>query len=94
MHGVAFRAMGQVDSAIASMERSLAIPDPFANTASTWHPRLLQELGELYEQKGDRAKALERYRSFVELWQNADPELQPRVREIRERIARLEQERG
>lgn len=94
VHGVAFRAMGQVDSAIASMERSLAIPDPFATTASAWHARLLQELGELYEQKGDRTKALERYRSFVDLWQNADPELQPRVHEIRERIARLEQERG
>jgi DNA-binding SARP family transcriptional activator len=76
------------------MERSLTTPDPFANTASTWDPRLLQELGELYEQKGDRTKALERYRTFVDLWQDADPELQPRVREIRERIARLEQERG
>jgi tetratricopeptide (TPR) repeat protein/tRNA A-37 threonylcarbamoyl transferase component Bud32 len=94
VRGVAFRAIGQVDSAIAAMERSLTTPDPFANTASTWDPRLLQELGELYEQKGDRTKALERYRTFVDLWQDADPELQPRVREIRERIARLEQERG
>lgn len=94
VRGVGFRALGQVDSAIASMERSLAIPDPFAETESGWRPRLLQELGELYEEKGDRTKALERYRAFVELWQDADPELQPRVREIRERIARLEKERG
>lgn len=94
VRGIAFRALGQGDSAIAAMERSLSIPDPEAETEADWRPRLLQELGELYEQKGDRAKALERYRAFVELWQDADPELQPRVREIRERIAKLEQERG
>jgi len=94
VRGVAFRALGEVDSAIATMERSLAIPDAFAETDATWRPRLLQELGELYEQQGDQAKALERYRAFVDLWQKADPELQPRVREIRERIARLEKERG
>ncbi len=94
VRGVAFRALGEADSAIVAMERSLAIPDPFAETDATWRPRLLQELGELYEAKGDRVKALERYRAFVDLWQDADPELQPRVREVRERIARLEQERG
>ena len=34
----------------------------------------------------DAAKA---YRRFVELWKDADPALQPGVREIRERLARL-----
>jgi hypothetical protein len=30
----------------------------------------------------------------VELWKNADPELQPAVRDIRERLARLAKEPG
>jgi hypothetical protein len=30
----------------------------------------------------------------VALWKNADPELQPGVREIRERLARLAKEPG
>ena len=29
------------------------------------------------------------YSAFVELWQDADPELQPLVDEVRQRIARL-----
>ena len=49
----------------------------------------LKRSGELYEAKGDRAKAADRYRRFVELWKDADPELQPGVREVRARLGRL-----
>jgi hypothetical protein len=52
----------------------------------------LKRSGELYEAKGDRAKAAERYRRFVGLWKDADPELQPGVREVRARLARLSTE--
>jgi tetratricopeptide (TPR) repeat protein len=48
-----------------------------------------RRLGELYEQKGEIAKAIERYEEFVQLWKNADPDLQPQVADIRGRIARL-----
>ena len=34
-------------------------------------------------------KALENYRKFVELWKNAEPELQPQVKAVREKIVRL-----
>ena len=46
-------------------------------------------LGELYEAKGERQKALSHYSRFVELWKNADAEFQPRVAEVKRRIARL-----
>lgn len=48
-----------------------------------------RRLGELYEAKGDTAKAVAQYRAFVEQWKNADPELQPRVAEITKRIEAL-----
>jgi tetratricopeptide (TPR) repeat protein len=48
-----------------------------------------KRIGELYEARGDTAKAVEYYNQFVELWNDADQELQPIVRDVRERIARL-----
>ena len=48
-----------------------------------------KRLGELYEAKGDKAKAIAYYQKFVDLWKNADPELQPQVAEARRRLARL-----
>jgi len=51
-----------------------------------------KRLGELYEARGDRAKALESYGRFVDLWKSADPELQPLVRDVRARMARLASE--
>jgi DNA-binding SARP family transcriptional activator len=56
-------------------------------------PRALQRLGELYEAAGDRANAIAYYDRFAELWKDADPELQPVVRDVRQRIARLAGER-
>jgi eukaryotic-like serine/threonine-protein kinase len=46
----------------------------------------LYRLGELYENVGDAKRATEYYGRFVDLWANADPELQPRVAQARARI--------
>ena len=46
-------------------------------------------LAQLYEKKGDAAKATEAYRIVIELWKNADPVLQPRVAEARRRLSAL-----
>ena len=54
------------------------------NLAATY-----QRLGELYETKGDRKRAVECYEKLIALWKNADPELQPRVADARQRLARL-----
>jgi hypothetical protein len=43
----------------------------------------------MYEVKGDRAKALEYYGKFAELWRDADPVLQPQVKDARARMAAL-----
>ncbi len=52
-------------------------------------PAAYRRLGEFYEARGDRDHAVEYYNDFVELWKDADPELQPQVTDIRNRIARL-----
>jgi tetratricopeptide (TPR) repeat protein len=90
--GRAFDLADMPDSAIATFERFLSTPfwnrtqlraDP-ANLAGTY-----KRLGELYEAKGDRQKAASNNMRFVELWKNADPELQPKVAEVKRKLARL-----
>jgi tetratricopeptide (TPR) repeat protein len=46
-------------------------------------------LGQALEEKGDRAAAIRAYSRFVRLWENADPELQPRVETARRALERL-----
>jgi hypothetical protein len=52
-------------------------------------PGALQRAGELYEAKGDKANALAYYGRFTKLWSEADPELQPVVKDVKARMARL-----
>ena len=52
-------------------------------------PYIHQRLGSLYESKGDARKAVEHYRALIELWKNADAELQPRVESARAAVRRL-----
>jgi tetratricopeptide (TPR) repeat protein/TolB-like protein len=79
------------DSAIFYFERYLALP--WENKATEMDDATLagtyKRLGELYEAKGDRQKAIDYYSRFVSLWQNADPVFQPRVAEVRQRLSRL-----
>ncbi|HEX9754366.1 MAG TPA: protein kinase [Gemmatimonadales bacterium] len=87
--GYAFERLDQPDSAVASYERYLAQLAPYPIGQDFDLPVAYRRLGELYELKGDRAKAVEYYGRFVDLWKDADPELQPRVQEVRRRIVEL-----
>jgi tetratricopeptide (TPR) repeat protein len=83
-------AVGRTDSALALYDRALAATSMSRVMLDAFQlVPALKRSGELYEAKGDRAKASDRYRRFVELWKDADPELQPGVREVRARLARL-----
>jgi eukaryotic-like serine/threonine-protein kinase len=86
---------GHADSALALYDRGIAVPSMSRYRYDSYRlPAALKRAGELYEAKGDRTKAAERYRRFVDLWKDADPELQPGVREVRARLARLATEPG
>jgi hypothetical protein len=54
----------------------------------------LERLGQLYDEMGDLEQAAGYYGLFVELWADADPELQPRVRAARTRMEAIARERG
>jgi tetratricopeptide (TPR) repeat protein len=86
----AYDLHAQTDSAIATYERYLTTPLIFRLVVDWWAlPPTYKRLGELYEQRGERQKAVEYYDRFVDLWEEADPELQPQVEDVRQRIARL-----
>ena len=89
-----YELAGESDSALAIYERAVLTPglyriyDEYATIAQTY-----RRLGQLYEGRGEREKAVEYYDRFVNLWTDADPELQPVVRDVRARIAQLVAER-
>ena len=60
------------------------------------HPRgrVLERLGQLYDEQGDLANASKYYLMFVELWADADDVLQPRVRAAQARLEAILAERG
>ena len=90
----AYDLTGDADSAIAIYERYLATPYLARGDDDAYFlPSVVKRLGELYEAREDREQAIEYYNRFVELWEEADPELQPQVTDIRGRIARLVGER-
>jgi len=92
----AYDLAGRVDDAIRAFENYLN--STYARRGPASDAQFLagsyKRLAELYETKGDREKAAGYYTRFVELWKDADPELQPKVQEARRRLARLGNAKG
>ena len=88
--GLAFERAGRPDSAIVAYEHYVNTPDPdrfFEDGLElAW---VLEHVAVLYEATGRRREARDAYTRFVDLWRDADPELQPRVMQARKRIAAL-----
>jgi tetratricopeptide (TPR) repeat protein len=80
----------QADSALAVYERALAAPEPIG---MVFHYDKLgptyKRVGELYEARGDRERAVEYYSRLLDLWSDADPQLQEILQDVRNRITRL-----
>ncbi|MDB4881956.1 MAG: protein kinase [Gemmatimonadetes bacterium] len=90
MLGRAFDLGGAPDSAIAVYERFVTTKWPDRGEIdAAFLPAVQKRLGELYEAKGNRDAAVKHYRAFIELWKNADPVLQPKVRDAQLRVAAL-----
>ena len=93
--GQSYDLLGNADSTIAVFNRYLETPAPDRGfTDGMFMPGIHKRLGELYEAKGDRQQALTHYMKFADLWKSADPELQPKVAEVRAKIARLSKAEG
>jgi tetratricopeptide (TPR) repeat protein len=91
----AYDRLGNADSAIAVFTRFVETPAiGRVYSDGDFLAGAYKRLGELYEAKGDRQHALTYYMKFADLWNKADPELQPKVAEVRARIARLSKVEG
>jgi hypothetical protein len=78
------------DSAIHYWEAFLAAPYLGRESMdAVARPFIHRRLGELHEQQGSRGRAAQHYLAVVDLWRDADAELQPKVAELRRRAAQL-----
>jgi tRNA A-37 threonylcarbamoyl transferase component Bud32/tetratricopeptide (TPR) repeat protein len=91
-----FDRAGQADSALHYYERyvrgtslDLMIWSEAADLALA-----RRRLAQMYEDRREYTKAYEMYSAFAHQWRNADPELQPLVRNARARMAALERLRA
>jgi tetratricopeptide (TPR) repeat protein len=83
-------AAGDADSAIAYYRRGTDRPPLNGGDEEAYlYPLALRRLGARYEERGDRAQAITWYSRFLDLWHDADPDLQPIVRDVRDRVSRL-----
>jgi tetratricopeptide (TPR) repeat protein len=93
--GKAWDRAGEADSALVRWERVVtSVPTEDAPMGDMFNlAHTYRRMGEIYEARGNREKALEYYGHLATLWREADPELQPQVREIKQRMTRLAGER-
>jgi tetratricopeptide (TPR) repeat protein len=89
--GQSYELLNLPDSALA--EYTLAVETPYGDGSlderANNEARAFHRLGQLYDQKGDKTRALDYYGRFVARWRDADPELQPQVKETKARMAVL-----
>ena len=84
----ALEAAGDIDAAIAIYERYFSTPWKWR--FETDAPSLgwsIKRQAELYEKQRQPARAAEQYVKLLRLWDSADPDLAPMLREVRARTA-------
>jgi eukaryotic-like serine/threonine-protein kinase len=90
----AFDLANEPDSAIVEFELYANASDVLLQTQRNFLAGSYKRLGELYEGKGNATKAIENYQKFIDLWKDADPELQPAVKQAKARLEELKKKGG
>jgi tetratricopeptide (TPR) repeat protein len=82
---------GQPDSGIVLFERALATSSAYGGQIYEpgWYTQALVMLGDLYDARGDRAKAAEYYQRYVAVFRNPDPPIARQVAAVRAKLARV-----
>ncbi len=85
LRGEALLALGKDDDALRWLD------DGFVGTRNemAYRAQISLRLGDIYERKGERQKAIDSYARFVRLWAGCDARLRPAVEDARTRLARL-----
>ncbi len=83
----AYQQNEEIEKAIAEYER-LTTFDPESRNRLLVHPKNYYRLAKLYEQQGNKTKAIENYEKFLDLWKDADPGI-AEVEDARMRLAGL-----
>jgi tetratricopeptide (TPR) repeat protein len=92
--GRAYDLSGQANSTVAVYERYIGTPWFWRFGWDAFNlPLIYERLGQLYEEQGDRQKAIYYYGKLIEYWRDADAELQPRVEAAHRAIAALSPDR-
>jgi eukaryotic-like serine/threonine-protein kinase len=90
----AFRPYDADPWVIEPAYRETSYTSRFTETDPAFLARAYLRLGELYEAKAERTKSIAYYRKFIDLWKDADIELQPTVAEARKRLEKLGRAEG
>ncbi len=83
----AYLKKNDLDRAILEYEK-LVDPDVKRRGLYLIQPIWHYELAKLYDKQGDRTKAINEYRKFLDIWKNADPD-QPQLIDAKRRLAKL-----
>jgi len=83
----AYIKKGDVDRAIIEYER-LTDPDPNKRGRYLIRPTWHYKCAKLYEEKGQKAKAIEQYEKFLDIWMDADAD-RPELIDAKKQLARL-----
>lgn len=92
LRGLAFQATGQPDSAAVRFERAAApgyVGSLLLTTSRLHLPLVIRKLAETEAERGNVDEAVRQYRRLLELWADADPELQGDIAAVRTALARL-----
>ena len=78
---------GDVEKAKEEYERITSLTDGRL-TIGDIYAKSFYKLGEIYEEQGDKSKAIENYEKFLDLWKDADPGI-VEVEDAKKRLAGL-----
>ncbi len=84
----AYQSAGNLDEARKEYKKILALTTGRLHYGDIF-ARSFYRLGRIYEQKGQKAKAVDNYKKFLNLWKEADPGL-PEVPDARKRLETLQ----
>jgi tetratricopeptide (TPR) repeat protein len=83
----AYEVAGKPDSAIATYERYINSPwQRRYETDATELGFAMKQLGELYQRQNDRVRSAAQYKALLQLWRNADAELEPLISDVKRRL--------